>query len=147
MQEYSIYRLGDGTFTGRRLTGSPAHIAANMQPGCAAWAGAVDHTRWRVDGGCLVPYLPPRPSDTAAQMWQLSAAGDEWVASPTDAAIAIQARAERDRRLADCDWVSLRAADAGTPVPAVWRSYRQALRDVSQQPGWPCSVVWPVPPT
>jgi hypothetical protein len=52
-------------------------------------------------------------------------------------------RAERNWRLAACDWTQL--ADA--PVDSLaWANYRQALRDVPSQPGFPWEVQWPVEP-
>jgi hypothetical protein len=42
-------------------------------------------------------------------------------------------RAERDRRLAETDWVVARAYERGEPVPEVWAAYRQALRDLPGQ--------------
>jgi len=56
---------------------------------------------------------------------------------------AIQVRAERDRLLMVCDWTQV--ADA--PVDkAVWATYRQALRDVTAQSGFPWTITWPVEP-
>lgn len=55
-------------------------------------------------------------------------------------------RARRDQLLADTDWLVIRAADTGTPMPAPWQQYRQALRDVTQQAGFPLDVAWPAPP-
>lgn len=62
------------------------------------------------------------------------------------AAIAIdgaRARAERDRLLSMSDWTQ--AADAPVDGQA-WRVYRQALRDVPQQAGFPYQIVWPQKP-
>jgi len=56
-------------------------------------------------------------------------------------------REERNRRLAETDWIML--PDAPVPVGTTreqWQAYRQALRDVPQQPGAPYDVVWPEPP-
>ena len=39
-------------------------------------------------------------------------------------------RAERDRRLAETDWMVARAYERGEPVPEAWAAYRQALRDL-----------------
>lgn len=55
-------------------------------------------------------------------------------------------RRERDRRLAECDWVTLRAADTNTAVDAAWATYRQALRDVTTQDGFPYTITWPTKP-
>jgi len=52
-------------------------------------------------------------------------------------------RQERNKRLQDCDWTQLPDA----PVDAVvWATYRQALRDVTSQQGFPWNVTWPVSP-
>lgn len=61
---------------------------------------------------------------------------------PFDYAAAV--RAERNAKLTVCDWTQL--ADA--PVDDLaWAIYRQALRDVPRQDGFPLNVVWPEPPT
>ena len=49
----------------------------------------------------------------------------------------------RNSKLAECDWTQV--ADA--PVDkAVWATYRQALRDVTAQSGFPWTITWPVEP-
>ena len=54
-----------------------------------------------------------------------------------------QLRAARDRALANSDWTQV--ADA--PVDsAVWSVYRQSLRDVPSQAGFPWEVTWPTQP-
>lgn len=54
-------------------------------------------------------------------------------------------RARRTKLLAESDWVVVRAADRGEPVPAEWQAYRQGLRDITLQPD-PFAIVWPAPP-
>lgn len=53
-------------------------------------------------------------------------------------------RAERNARLTACDWTQLPDAPADT---AAWAAYRQALRDVTAQVGFPWDVTWPTPPS
>lgn len=55
-------------------------------------------------------------------------------------------RTERDRRLAACDWVVIRAKELGQSVPIDWFTYRGDLRQLPDQPGFPFEVVWPNPP-
>ena len=55
-------------------------------------------------------------------------------------------RAERDKLLASCDWMAIKAFEAGSAVSAEWATYRQALRDVTAQEGFPNSVTWPTQP-
>jgi hypothetical protein len=52
-------------------------------------------------------------------------------------------RTERNFLLTDSDWTQV--ADA--PVDqAAWATYRQALRDIPSQDGFPSQVIWPNKP-
>lgn len=62
---------------------------------------------------------------------------------------ASKVRKQRDDLLAACDWTQL--SDAPVDKEA-WATYRQALRDISDQVGFPYDVIFPkdpnyVPPT
>ena len=57
-----------------------------------------------------------------------------------------EVRLDRDARLAATDWRVIKALETGVPMSAEWQAYRQALRDISQQPGFPGDVTWPVQP-
>ena len=57
--------------------------------------------------------------------------------------LAAQVRAERDLRLMQTDWIYL--PDVTPPQDiAAWEAYRQALRDVPAQPGFPFTLTWPL---
>lgn len=52
-------------------------------------------------------------------------------------------RQTRNQRLANCDWTQLE----DSPVDkAAWATYRQALRDISEQEGFPWTIQWPEQP-
>jgi len=59
-------------------------------------------------------------------------------------------RAERNRRLAETDWVVSQAYERGEPVPEAWAAYRQALRDLPAQltdeQVLAGDIPWPEPP-
>ncbi|MBG0791509.1 MAG: phage tail assembly chaperone [Desulfovibrionaceae bacterium] len=57
-----------------------------------------------------------------------------------------QVRAERDRLLAESDWTQLADSPLDAEEKASWAAYRQALREVPQQEGFPYAVVWPTAP-
>lgn len=60
-----------------------------------------------------------------------------------DAEQAKSVRTTRGEKLKDCDWTQV--ADA--PVDKeVWAAYRQALRDVTGQEGFPWTITWPEQP-
>ena len=101
-----------------------------------------------VPDGCeLVMQAPPAdaklPPPFEAQ-WNLDDGRWEEIEKPVERVWA-EVRYQRDRRLAATDWVVLRAADTGQPVPSEWLAYRQALRDVTEQ-GDPLTITWPTPP-
>ena len=55
-------------------------------------------------------------------------------------------RSRRDNLLQETDWVVSKSYEAGEPVPTAWASYRQALRDITAQEGFPYNVTWPTKP-
>jgi hypothetical protein len=54
-------------------------------------------------------------------------------------------REMRDRLLAETDWTQ--AFDVPQTTRDKWTEYRQLLRDVPQQEGFPFQVIWPIKPT
>ncbi len=82
-----------------------------------------------------VPFTPEEEAEWAAMK-------EEWEAGAKDRA-AHKIRTERDAKLTSCDWTQV--ADA--PVDqAAWAVYRQALRDITDQEGFPNEVTWPEEP-
>lgn len=70
-----------------------------------------------------------------------------WVVEPKpidEAAAAV--RMARDAKLSSSDWRVIMHMDLGTPIPPAWAAYRQALRDLPEQPGFPFTHTWPVEP-
>lgn len=81
--------------------------------------------------GDVAAYIPPTPEELTAI---------------TAGAV----RAERDMKLAiEVDSIAgntLRWAELSAEKQQAWAAYRQALRDVPAQEGFPTNVVWPVAP-
>lgn len=73
------------------------------------------------------------------QAWNVVALTAEEAADRTEQE-AQRVRSERNRLLSESDWTQL--ADAPVDGTA-WSSYRQALRDLPQQDGFPWNVQWP----
>jgi Phage tail assembly chaperone protein len=53
----------------------------------------------------------------------------------------IEIRTARNNLLQSCDWTQL--ADATDFTKAAWKNYRQQLRDLPDQAGFPWTVTWP----
>ncbi len=51
-------------------------------------------------------------------------------------------RAKRNQLLSDSDWMAL----SDNTITTEWASYRQALRDITSQGGFPYTIEWPTKP-
>ena len=60
-----------------------------------------------------------------------------------DAEQAKSVRASRNAKLAETDWVVIKAVESGTAVPVDVAAERQALRDITAQAGFPWAITWP----
>lgn len=101
---------------------SAGHVDIQAQPGEVAIAGTADQATQKHDiaSGTLVPR-----AKTA----------DEYVGD---------AMRQRYTLITASDWTQL--PDVPLATKAAWATYRQSLRDITLQPGYPQSVVWPTPP-
>lgn len=54
------------------------------------------------------------------------------------------ARERRTTELKESDWTQL--PDVPLETTDAWSLYRQALRDITEQPGYPSTIVWPQKP-
>jgi hypothetical protein len=77
--------------------------------------------------------------------WSISEMDDETKAAK-DAEQAKAVRATRDGKLAECDWVVIKNLELNQNIPGVWEVYRQGLRDVPAQAGFPHDITWPEKP-
>lgn len=64
----------------------------------------------------------------------------------TDKRKAAEVRWQRNRKLTETDWTQIADAPLTQDQRTAWTVYRQALRDVPSQPGFPWSVNWPSTP-
>ncbi len=79
--------------------------------------------------GTYTPPQPPPPPDP-----------------PTEEELADAARQDRDMRLTATDWTQVLDAPIDAATRAAYRAYRQALRDVPEQEGFPEDIDWPEAP-
>lgn len=102
---------------------------------------------WRPHDAKTQKLVPCEPVYEAPWVYTVAVADktqeDMGAASASEAA---NVRAQRDRLLAACDWRVIKALEAGQGLPADWAAYRQALRDVPSQAGFPWTIDWPHDP-
>lgn len=71
---------------------------------------------------------------------------DDEAKAATDVAQTKSVRQARDDKLKETDWMVIRSAETSLALAAEWANYRQALRDVTSQAGFPWEVEWPTQP-
>ena len=64
-----------------------------------------------------------------------------------DERVGARIREERGRKLAACDWTVLTDSPLTTAKKTEWKTYRQALRDITSAEGFPHDVTWPSEPS
>ena len=126
---------GDIVFEGPQATGGTVYQYSQR-------SGVV-----QLDGKWYTNYiLGPVFTDTAAtdtQPAKTAAENEAAYKAMKDAEQAANVRNSRTEMLKDCDWTQI--ADS-TADKAVWAIYRQALRDITTQSGFPWTITWPTQP-
>jgi hypothetical protein len=99
----------------------------------------------QISGNWYTKYiLGPVFTDTTVDGVTTTAAEAEAAYKATkDAEQSASVRTSRNDKLAACDWTQL--ADS-TADKTTWATYRQLLRDVTAQDGFPWNVTWPEAP-
>jgi len=102
----------------------------------------------QVDGKWYTKYiLGPVFTDTTVEGVTTTALEHETAYKASkDAEQAKSVRASRDTKLSETDWRVIKAAETATTLDAAWATYRQALRDVTGQSGFPWTITWPDAP-
>jgi hypothetical protein len=106
----------------------------------------IDTSKYYVQAGQLVT-MPEQPSqyhkfDYLTKTWQ-----DPRTEQQKFQQAGQQVLAKRKELLDSTDWIVIKAMDTGTTIPQAWQTYRQELRDITNQTGYPYQVTWPTKPT
>lgn len=145
MKTYSIYELATGLLRPDKVSFNEKTFElqslAYARKGFGLIEGRFNDWEHRIDLATLQPiaYTPPKTNEN--DIWDDKT--KQWYSVEH---VGYMLRGKRDKLLRETDWVSIRAADEGKPVAKEWKDYRQALRDLTTQPGFPANVVWPSKP-
>ena len=118
------YEITDEDGNTRISFNESGHITSNLE-------GTYYHLKWDASKKEIVK------DDTAKAAYDLS---EEWK----------QIRKERTRLLAETDWVVIKARENGGQVPAAWKTYRVALRDIPSEQSSKTKyseITWPTKPS
>jgi hypothetical protein len=127
MTTWSFYRLDTGDFTGSSFSGREKYLHQNTPNGHGAVLGLHDMFTCRVNLNTGEVEAKEDTRDHSAE-------------------IALAVRAQRAAMLSASDWTQLPDAPLTEQELQEWRAYRQALRDVPEQDGFPVDIEWPAAP-
>ena len=135
---YTIYRLDTGQIE-KTVSCSVGDLSLQYDGKTHGYIlGAISDTQYYVEAGVPVP-MPPKPSPHHVFDYTTK----QWIDPRTHETQWPFIRSERDRRLLASDWTQL--PDVPLATKEAWATYRQALRDITEQPD-PFNIVWPTPP-
>jgi hypothetical protein len=128
MIQKSEYDIASGLFTGATITTSDPEIEPVPRDGFAWLDGIHNKSRSRLDvaSGEVVSYQPPKPADDDMRTWEWSAEDWAWLPVKTQAAIAADLMAHRDRLLDAIVKEQLKALRTGVGLAQV-NAYIEAV--------------------
>ena len=100
----------------------------------------------QINGQWYTKYkLGPVFTDTTDDTGKVTSAADNEAAykAQKDVDQAASVRSSRNQKLSDSDWTQI---SDSTADKTAWGTYRQSLRDVTSQAGFPWAVEWPEQP-
>ena len=100
-------------------------------------AGSFADDKFYVESFAAVA-MPPKPSPHHTFNYTTK----QWVLNVE--ALTASILAQRAQLLQASDWTQL--PDVPLATKEAWATYRQELRDITEHPGYPLEVVWPVAP-
>lgn len=133
-----LTRANPGTSFPEQISDETAAVF-NCFPVSLTDSPAYDHT-------VNIERTAAKQGDQWVEQWISTPATPEQIAERTTAK-ANGVREDRNQRLAACDWTQLTDTPLDLDAKLAWQLYRETLRMVPQQTGFPWNVQWPPKPT
>jgi hypothetical protein len=133
---YTIYFVSTGQILRIVQTND---IQSQLQYGENYIEGLVDDTAYYIENGLAIA-MPPKPDEYSIFDFFTK----QWVEDQNLAIASVLSK--RKRLLYASDWTQIPNNPLTVEQQQAWASYRQALRDIPAQSGYPFNVIWPTPP-
>ena len=98
-----------------------------------------ERAQWCNENGCYIEEIEPKEDGT--RQFQIKE-----IPAPTDEELATQIRANRNSLLSQTDYLMMPDYPIESDRLAKVKTYRQALRDIPEQSGFPRTITWPEKP-
>lgn len=93
--------------------------------------------------GILLDFvIPEQPSGN----YKFNYNSKQWVLIQDPILATVEALKKRISLLQSSDWTQIPNNPLTLEQQQAWATYRQALRDITLQPGYPLNIIWPTPP-
>lgn len=99
--------------------------------------GYYDTSEYYISGELPIPF-PLKPNEYSSWSWDTM----EWIDNYAHADML--AKKKRNELLLECDWTQL--PDVPQDIKSQWVQYRQDLRDITLQEGYPFNISYPIAP-
>jgi hypothetical protein len=134
---YVKYSLATGQIFN---SGNTQATAIEGRDGYMIVDGPVDNTLFKVENQQIVA-LPPSPGPD----YVFNFTTNQWeIDTPRVTGQVLQ---QRNDLLYASDWTQIPNNPLTPEQQTAWATYRQELRDIPEQSGYPYNVIWPVAPT
>lgn len=114
-------------------------IQSQLQSGESYIEGSVDDSAYYIENGAPVA-IPAKPDQYSVFDFTTK----QWVQNETMAISDVSLK--RQKLLYATDWTQIPNGPLTTQQQAAWATYRQELRDIPSQSGYPFNVIFPTPP-
>lgn len=136
---FAIYKVATGEITKFCANGNTVAMQCAEDE---AWIDRQDNigddeSHYVVNGALVAKPVRPSPHHS------FNYSTKKWLANVDRAWRSV--RSQRDKLLASTDWLVTKAIETNVPMSNGWATYRQALRDITNQAD-PLVVEWPTPP-
>jgi len=133
---YTIYLTQNGQIL---RTVQTDNIQSQLQVGESYLESSIDSSNYYIEKNLPVE-IPPKPSQYSIFDFDTK----QWVLVENLALADVLPK--RQRLLYQSDWTQIPNNPLTAEQQTAWATYRQELRDIPQQSGYPFNVVWPVAP-
>ena len=140
MTQITYYETLTGRVVGCAIC-TEEEVQLNLPTGCSVFDGLIDGLDFYIINNIAIK-IPEKPSE----FHEFNFVTKQWVNTKT---LEIESQIVKDKRnvlLQQSDWTQITNNPLSSEVQQQWATYRQQLRDITNQSGYPNSVIWPTKP-
>jgi len=140
MINYAFYN-SEGKYIQSGVSSEGALASSDIPAGCSVYYGIVNIALQYHNIETNTPVnMPQQPQDGFVFNYTTKS----W--EPDTSYLDSKAKYQRNQLLVNSDWTQIPNNPLTQAKQIEWETYRQQLRDITSQQGYPVTVTWPTPP-